>query len=171
MIAYAVRRLVAVAPSCLQDLLGAGRWLVPVPSSAPSPPHSPYSLWVPLRICEELVEQGLGAGLLPCLKRERYIGKNSYAATRRTPAEHYDSMTVSAPVIRPAQITLVDDVITQGATALAAASRLAEVFPESEIGVFALVRTRGLVEDIDSIVDPVSGWIVERQGRAWRDHD
>lgn len=80
-------------------------------------------------------------------------------------------MTVSAPVIRPAQITLVDDVITQGATALAAASRLAEVFPESEIGVFALVRTRGLVEDIDSIVDPVSGWIVERQGRAWRDHD
>ncbi len=74
-------------------------------------------------------------------------------------------------MFQPAQITLVDDVITQGATALAAASRVAEVFPDSEIVVFALVRTRGLVEDIASIIDPVSGWILERQGRAWRDHD
>jgi orotate phosphoribosyltransferase-like protein len=80
-------------------------------------------------------------------------------------------MKTLGQMVVPARITLVDDVVTQGATALAAASRVAEIFSDSEIGVFALVRTRGLVEDIDSIVDPVSGWIVERQGRAWRDHD
>ncbi len=80
-------------------------------------------------------------------------------------------MSVSAPMLQPERITLVDDVITQGATALAAASRIADAFPDSEIGVFALIRTRGLVDDIVSIVDPVSGWVEERQGRAWRDHD
>jgi orotate phosphoribosyltransferase-like protein len=55
------------------------------------------------------------------------------------------------------RIVIVDDVITKGSTALAAASRLAEIYPDADMKVFALVRTKGLVPDIDRILDPTTG--------------
>jgi predicted amidophosphoribosyltransferase len=80
-----------------------------------------------------------------------------------------DSMRVNRPVERPDRITIVDDVVTKGATLLAGASLLREAFPDTEVRVFALVRTRGLVSEIDRIVDPVVGTIRNRCGGADRE--
>jgi len=57
------------------------------------------------------------------------------------------------------RIVIVDDVVTKGSTALAAASRIAEIYPDREVAIFALIRTKGLVPDIDQIIEPVSGII------------
>jgi len=55
------------------------------------------------------------------------------------------------------RVLVVDDVITKGSTALAAASRIAEISPEADVRVFALVRTKGLQPDVDRILDPTTG--------------
>jgi adenine/guanine phosphoribosyltransferase-like PRPP-binding protein len=68
-------------------------------------------------------------------------------------------MRVTSVLERPRKITLVDDVVTKGATLLAAASLLAQAFPEAEIQAFALIRTMGLVPEVERIVDPVVGRI------------
>lgn len=59
----------------------------------------------------------------------------------------------------PARITLVDDVLTKGRTAIAAASRLEEAFPQAEIRLLAVIRTQGLVPEIVAIKDPSTGMI------------
>jgi adenine/guanine phosphoribosyltransferase-like PRPP-binding protein len=69
------------------------------------------------------------------------------------------SMRVMKPLGAPERITIVDDVVTKGATLLAAASLLADVFPDAEILAFALVRTTGLIPNVERIVDPVVGTI------------
>ena len=67
------------------------------------------------------------------------------------------------------ELCLVDDVITKGATLLAAASRLRETYPHARIVAFALVRTLGFVEDIERIVEPALGTITLRSGEAVRE--
>lgn len=69
-------------------------------------------------------------------------------------------------------ITVVDDVVTKGATLLGAASLLAGAFPRAEIRAFALVRTQGYVKDIERILDPVVGRISRtRNGGADRQRE
>lgn len=59
----------------------------------------------------------------------------------------------------PADLVVVDDVVTKGATLLAAAAVLQEAFPASRVRGFALVRTMGLVLEVDRILDPCLGTI------------
>ena len=68
-------------------------------------------------------------------------------------------MDVSLTLSQTGRITIVDDVVTKGATLLAAASLVAEAYPDAEVRAFALIRTMGLVPEIDKIVDPVVGTI------------
>ena len=42
---------------------------------------------------------------------------------------------------------------------LAAVTRVAEAFPEAEVRAFALLRTMGLVENVERIVDSCQGTI------------
>jgi len=62
---------------------------------------------------------------------------------------HYDSLRVHKRTDVTGRILIVDDVVTKGSTALAAASRLAEVYPNADIRLFAAIRTKGMVSDID----------------------
>jgi len=79
-------------------------------------------------------------------------------------------MTVSKTVDSPARLLLVDDFVTKGATLLAAASLLKEAFPGAEVQGFALVRTMGLVSDVESIVAPCLGTIrLLRGGDVYRE--
>jgi adenine/guanine phosphoribosyltransferase-like PRPP-binding protein len=64
---------------------------------------------------------------------------------------------------------LVDDVITKGATLLAAASRLHETYPRAKVTGFALVRTLGFVDDVEQIVEPVIGMVTLRGDEAFRE--
>jgi adenine/guanine phosphoribosyltransferase-like PRPP-binding protein len=67
------------------------------------------------------------------------------------------------------RILLVDDVVTKGATAIAAISRLAEIYPEARISLFATILTKGLVPDIDRILDPAVGRIRLVNGEPQRE--
>ena len=57
---------------------------------------------------------------------------------------------------------------TKGRTLLAAASRMHEAFPSARIRAFALVRTMGLVSDVQRLLDPCRGEIRWRTGDAHR---
>lgn len=59
----------------------------------------------------------------------------------------------------PDQITLVDDVLTMGRTTVACAELLQEQYPEASIRIFAMLRTLGFQDDIDTVFDPVVGTV------------
>lgn len=66
------------------------------------------------------------------------------------------------------RLVLVDDVVTRGRTLLAAAARLREAFPGSEIRAFALMRTLGRGEVPWRNPDPCEGEVRWRLGDARR---
>lgn len=120
----------------------------------------PKSLWVPRDICQVFVVQGLGKEASTCLKRSHAVPKSAFSLPqdRPTPARHFASLTVSRSLFAPRRITIVDDVVTKGATLVAAASRLTEAYPGCEVRAFAVIRTMSRTE-VDSILVPCSGVI------------
>ena len=115
--------------------------LVPVPGSKPL--SSRESLWPARSLVTTLVQSGLGRDWQPLLRRATEVRKSAYAPAgmRPTPAKHFDSFATIPANPSCTAITLVDDVITKGATMLAALSRLREAWPHIPVRGFALVRT------------------------------
>jgi hypothetical protein len=158
-IAAAVAALAADFPRTdLNAVLGPNVTLVPAPRSTPLVKGA---LWPAYRVAEELVRKGLGREALPLARRERAVSKSAFAAAgmRPTPQEHLDSLSIRPELSAARRITVVDDVITKGATTLAVASLLQSQFPFSEVRVFALVRTMSFQPDIATTRDPVVGTI------------
>ncbi len=110
-------------------------------------------------ICDELLEKGLAAAIHPCLKRVKAVRKSAFAARgeRPTTHDHAASMLATPGLLPPKRLLLVDDFVTKGATLLAGASLLSAAFPDVEVQYFALVRTMGLVPNVDRIVAPCLG--------------
>jgi adenine/guanine phosphoribosyltransferase-like PRPP-binding protein len=73
-------------------------------------------------------------------------------------------LTIDPHLVNAERITIVDDFITKGATLLAVASLVKHHFPNSEVAVFAMVRTLGLQSDVERITDPCIGLITQN---AW----
>jgi hypoxanthine phosphoribosyltransferase len=69
----------------------------------------------------------------------------------------------------PRRIVLVDDVITKGRTILAAAAKLQQVLPHTDIRAFALVRTMGFLPDVTRFLEPCQGVVRWAGGDARRD--
>jgi hypothetical protein len=140
------------------DVFGLNAILIPVPRSVPS---SCETSWAAGQIALALMQQGLAAAVWTGLRRQCAVRKSATAPciARPTVAEHYDSFVVDSSLRAPARIALVDDVVTRGRTLLAASMRMRERFPGAQIGAFALVRTLGLVPDIEQLVDPCRGAI------------
>lgn len=140
----------------LATQFGADVTLVPMPRSAPLVAGA---LWPAERICRAIVAAGLAAGIAPILRRDVAVQKSAFAARgeRPTVSIHYQSMSAHPTLDTGQRVVIVDDIVTKGSTALAAASRLAEIYPDRSITLFALIRTMGLILDIDDIVAPVRG--------------
>lgn len=162
LIAHVAKRLSEDFSSTeLSAVLGPDVSLVPAPKSAPLVAGG---LWVPKRICDELVKMGLGRETLPLVSRARAVPKAAMAAAgeRPTVQTHFESFRLDTslvpPLAPPPRITVVDDVITRGATTLAVASLIVAHFPGSEVRVFAAVRTMSNTE-VSSTRDPVLGTI------------
>ena len=113
----------------------------------------------------------LGREVVSCLERWKAVPKSACArpGERPEPEIHFESMRVVSTVFRPQRITVVDDFVTKGATLLAAVSRVQAAFPDSSVRGFALVRTRGLVPEVERILDPCVGRITCRGGVVRRD--
>lgn len=176
----AVRRLEEARPEALQGWFGSDVVVVPAPRSSPFPPRDlevPLRgterdfLWVPRRICDEMVRAGLAAETHTLLVRERRVARSSAsgAAERPLPQEHLDSISCRVLLDSRAKILVVDDVVTRGATLLACASLLAERFPEAEVRTFALIRAISTSQDFAGMLAPVAGSISLRpQGDTLR---
>lgn len=165
---YAARRLAEERPSeILREIFEATPLLVPVPRSS-LPVQG--GIWPALNLASALAEQGLGAGVVECLERVTPVAKSAFAArgSRPMPADHYETIRAKRMVTDRADLCLVDDVITKGATLLAAATRLQETYPGARIIAFALVRTMGYLDHIERIIEPATGTIEYRSGEPVR---
>jgi len=143
--------------------------LVPVPRSAPLPDGA---LWPSKVIADVLSENGYGGEVAPLIERIIAVRKSSSSPANERPLvpEHMASMQVNTDMLHPEQITLVDDVLTMGRTTFACASLLAEAMPETEIRIFAMIRTLGLVDEVENVLDPSMGTIIGYpSGKTFRD--
>jgi hypothetical protein len=161
-----VRRILD-ANASLAGFLCPNSVLVPVPGSARSCAHDHL---IAERLAAAFVAEGLGKGIWPGVRRVSRVRKSATAppGARPTVAEHYESFAVERGVEAPSRVILVDDVVTKGRTLLAAATRLREAFPTSDIRAFALLRTMGLGQKVDRLLDPCVGEIRWRAGDAFR---
>lgn len=151
----------------LQACFGPEVTLIPMPRSSP---QRTGFLWPARRICDCLLAEGLSRDIEPCLIRTSALPRASLAAPgqRPGPIDHYNSTTVR-PSRRstPQMITLVDDIVTRGASFVGVYARLEEAYPNARIRCFALIRTISSGE-IDRMLDPVHGEIRYEQDRLSR---
>jgi predicted amidophosphoribosyltransferase len=98
------------------------------------------------------------------------VRKSATAAKGRRPtvARHFDSFRLEPSALRLSNVVLIDDVITRGRTLLAAAARVSEAFPGAQIRAFALLRTQGLTDGFESLLEPCRGEIRWIGGDAQR---
>jgi predicted amidophosphoribosyltransferase len=166
MIDYVVRRLRETDPAELRGLFGPSTTLVPVPRSCLMKPDT---LWVPARICQRLVAEGLARETVPCLVRATELPRSAGATVRPSASEHYDSLAVERDLLVASvgPMTLVDDVVTRGATLLAAVSLLEESFAGTDVRALALIRTMSAGE-VESVLSPCVGTIKDRGGNRLR---
>lgn len=168
-IASAIPHLKNPKANILQSFLGPDVTLVPVPRSAPLPEGA---LWPAKVICDVLHEYGFGQEVQAYLKRTKAVPRssNSPAAERPLVPVHMGSIEAERPFFVPDKITIVDDVLTMGRTSFSCAELLRAVCPKAEIRIFAMIRTQGLQDDIQKIVDPATGIVVGYpSGKTHRD--
>ncbi len=166
--ALRVRQRVSEMP-LLTGFFDSADVLVPVPGSEP---WDSNFVSVTEHLALALAREGLGQGVWAGLRRVRAVGKSATAApgARPTVAAHYDSFAVEGTDSLSASphFVLIDDVVTKGRTLLAAAARLQDALPGARIRAFALLRTMGMVPEVNRLLDPCVGEIRWRAGDAHR---
>lgn len=141
-----------------EEFLGAETTLVPMPGHAPMKDARAH--WSARELCEHFVHSGLGAQWLPLLERAHAVAKSSTSNSdaRPTAQMHFESLRARADLGAGASITVIDDVITRGATMLAAVGRLKQALPGVHVRGFALIRSMS-DEPIRAVKEPVVGTV------------
>ena len=155
----ATRLLESIRNGEFSGFFGADVTLIPIPGRAPIKDQG--TLWVSERICYALAAVGLGCEVWPALKRIEPVQKSAFAAPGERPQvrTHIASLQVTSGFPPTMKLLLVDDFVTKGRTILAAATVLSGAIPAAQIQAFAVVRTMGLVPDVEKIRWPVAGEI------------
>ena len=138
--------------------LGADVALVPAPGHAPEP--AGVKRQSPTReLVAALESHGLGTPTV-LLQRQTKVQKAAWAppGERPTTQDHYNSISVTTQqdaLHLVKKITIVDDVVTSGATMHACFRLLRSQFPQARIMAFAAIRTLSDAPQITHILDPV----------------
>jgi predicted amidophosphoribosyltransferase len=140
--------------------------LVPIPNSSLM---TSETLWVPKRLADALIRNGLGKTTEECLKRTNPLPKaaTSLARNRPTAAQHYHSIEVQTTLSDPIEFLLID-VVTRGATMIGAANKLLDAFPRASIRAFAAMRTMSPPYIFAKTIDPCKGVITFVDEEAFR---
>jgi predicted amidophosphoribosyltransferase len=151
----------------LAALFAPDALLVPVPGSAPTPELE----WTALQLAIALKSLGLGLRVWPGLRREFAVRKSATAPSAARPSvrQHFESFSVRPSAQPIERILLIDDVITKGRTALAAATRLRSAFPDADVRVFALIRTLGFADQLAQLTAWCHGVVRWAGGDARRE--
>lgn len=154
-------------PTIKAEFLGPEATLVPVPGHAPL--RGDFAHWSARDICREFVRVGLGQNWLPLVARGHRVTKSAFARPEDRPTfdDHFASFTASSRMDVGQVITVVDDVITRGATMLAALERLRDVYPDRTVVGFALIRTMWR-SNLEAVIDPAQGGIRFWDGKTSR---
>jgi hypothetical protein len=124
------------------DFFGDNAFLVPMPRSAPL---TKGATWPAKIICQEFLSESLCADVGEILVRKHKVPKSSFQTgghNRPDIQTHYDSFEIHPLLVPYKNIIVIDDVLTLGRTSTAAVMRLKEHFPNHNIKVFSLMRTR-----------------------------
>jgi hypothetical protein len=140
------------------DFFGADVTLVPMPTHAKQKENS---LWVPRRLCDEMCRVNLAGAVSACIVRTTAVPKaaQSRPDERPTVEQHVRSMSVDRTIEEFDDIVLLDDVVTRGATLMAASIKILEAFPRARVRAIAILRTVTDPEDFRSVERPCVGTI------------
>lgn len=147
----------------LSQILNQNMALVPLPGhSQEKDSGTAVRTRSTVAICDELVKNGLGAQVFSTLIRTQSVTKSSTAKASERPKwkEHYQTITVTERMLPMGitSISLVDDVITRGATMVGAYLRIKEAFPSINVTCFALIRADS-GHKIVKLTNPAEGMI------------
>lgn len=125
----------------VRSVLGSDVVLVPMPQSAP---RRQEWAWPGDLLAKALFDHGMGAQVLYLLRRVHSVQKAATALPGQRPraVDHLASFEVAPTALRPERIAIVDDVVTTGATMLAAISAVSYSLPGASVRGFAFIRTQ-----------------------------
>jgi len=156
-----------------RDFFGRDVAIVPAPKHAPVRPGAAW----PIRdLVEEMGLRRLGQSC-EWLQRCEKVVKSAHAPPGKRPSVEKHCKTIAidvsvTPTIHPhRRITVLDDVITRGATLLACVIRLREYFPDATVCGFALVRTNSEASQIKKMFDPVQDGRITMNEGGWLKRD
>jgi predicted amidophosphoribosyltransferase len=151
----------------MADFFGDDVVLVPVPRSSPLVAGA---LWPADVICREMVRQGLARSVEPALRRVNAVPKSAFSRVGERPNvdKHLETMQAQARLLAGDRITVVDDVVTKGRTLYAGCVLVQEAAPTANVLAFGLIRTMGLIPEVEQIVDPCTGTLTYN---SWGDVD
>lgn len=139
------------------DFLGPDVVVLPAPGHAPV--HSNARRIWPLQDLATKLEQYTLGQRHNWLQRTTKVQKSAFAAPgeRLTSNDHYSTIELchETTLLHPARVTVLDDVVTTGATLHACVRRVRDAFPDAEVRAFAIVRALGKVAVIDDMIEPV----------------
>lgn len=146
----------------LESHISSSSILIPIPKSAPL--LIPTAQWPAREICKVLLQNGFGGDALALIKRERAVPKAAFqksSEARPSVQIHLESLSIDKSV-KPLNslvedIVLVDDVVTQGRTAMACYQLIMEEFKSASIKLFCPFRT--VMNEIDQWDKPKMGVI------------
>ena len=146
--------------------------LVPVPRSHPI---APGNLWPARVIAETICDMGFGKQVIPILERHTAIRSASGSSSsneRPLIHEHIASLKINHQIIDTDNITIVDDIITQGRTSCACYELIQKAYPGKIIHIFAMMKTMsnfdGSIKEL--LIDPTIGTITRYpSGKSFRD--
>lgn len=163
------RKLQGVGEELMDKFFPEDCLLVPMPGSAQLLGKG-NEHWGPREMCRFAVEAGLAPEWEALLERVETIPSSKQCARDERPsaARQFETMRATRDGLQAMNITIVDDVITRGATLVGAAARLRQAFPNAVVRGFAFARTL-IGVPVKALPDPLSGYVeIFASGKTFR---